>query len=83
MKGHLTTRYSKEFKDIIIKQMMPQPINQLTSLQRKLEFQNIPFTHGTWLLNKLVLRRQPVNYHRSVWSSEDKFSIVLETATMN
>ena len=60
------TRYSKEFKDSIIKQMMPptnKSVNQLTAETGVSE--HTPYTHGNGLLNQLVLQPRPVNHHQS------------------
>ncbi len=77
------TRYSKEFKENIIKQMMPptnKSVNQLTAETGVSEHTLYAWKRAA----KSAGIAAPAGESSSErWSSEDKFLIVLETVTMN
>jgi len=77
------TRYSKEFKENIIKQMMPptnKSVNQLAAETSVSEHTLYAWKRAA----KSAGIAAPAGESSSErWSSEDKFLIVLETASMN
>ena len=77
------TRYSKEFKDNIIKQMMPptnKSINQLSN-ETSISEQTLYAWKRTAKSAGIAAPAGESSPER--WSSEDKFLIVLETVKMN
>ena len=77
------TRYSKEFKNNIIKQMMPPNNKSVPHLATETGIS--PNTLYAWrrTARSAGLATPAGETASERWSSEDKFLIVLETATMN
>ena len=77
------TRYSKEFKNNIIKQMMPPNNKSVPHLATEAGIS--PNTLYAWrrTARSAGLATPAGETASERWSSEDKFLIVLETATMN
>jgi len=77
------TRYSKEFKDNIIKQMLP-PISKSVSALHEETGVSEPSLYKWKRAAKASGQATPSGKNTSMeWSSEDKFMVVLETAQLN
>lgn len=70
-------RYTKEFKESVVKRLEPPTNDTITSLSKELGVPRTTIYQWTTKNNK-----NPVNHKASnKWTSEDKFHVVLETAT--
>jgi len=75
--------YSKEFKDKIISRMLPPNNESIASLAKETQMNEQTLRNWRDQARKSGKAAPANNQQPGRWSSQDKFLIVLETASMN
>ncbi len=70
-------RYTKEFKESVLKRLEPPTNDTITSLSNELEIPRTTIYQWKKKKNKNFINNKPSNK----WSSQDKFQAVLETSS--
>lgn len=77
------TIYSKEFKDKIVSRMLPPNNESLSSLSKEIQIGEQTLRNWRDKARKSGIAAPGNNRNAERWSSQDKFLIVVETASMN
>lgn len=75
--------YSKEFKDKIISRMLPPNNESISSLSKEIQIGEQTLRNWRDKARKSGIAAPGNNQNAERWSSQDKFLIVVETASMN